>query len=340
MAGGTVKLNNEYQDENEINIDLRKIPGIIKSCWIVMVVAALVTFIALFIFLKLSYVPEYSSTASLYILRQTEDSSSLTYNDFNLATNTVNDCVYILKSDELLQSVIDSTGIDISVKKLKKAVSATNPEDTRFLEVTVTCGDPETAMIAVNAISEECCAVIKETMQVNQASVYSKGKNSGLPSNSVNIKIPIILGIAAAVIVFCIYLAIDVLDDSLETNEEIAEVLEITLLGEIPNVEEAEPGYIKKYKYGRKYGAKYGYGYGYKYGGKTSDKFKEASQKTEAAPKKTGQEISSDDITFSGSPRTAQKTAEAKPVNVRQSAGPRDEMRLDDDALFGEDGGF
>ena len=58
------------------------------------------------------FVPQYESTATLYILKQESEASNYTTSDFSLALDVVNDCTYILKSHAVLDEVIETLTLD------------------------------------------------------------------------------------------------------------------------------------------------------------------------------------------------------------------------------------
>ena len=70
----------------------------IHRLWVIVLAAVLVTG-AYIAFDKITYVPEYESTATLYILRENEGESAYrSSDDFSLALKVVNDCEHLLKS--------------------------------------------------------------------------------------------------------------------------------------------------------------------------------------------------------------------------------------------------
>ena len=69
---------------------------LVQRLWVMVLVAAIAAG-GLFLANKVVYVPEYASTATLYVLRQDKDTSN-SDSDFSLALKVVNDCDYLLRS--------------------------------------------------------------------------------------------------------------------------------------------------------------------------------------------------------------------------------------------------
>ena len=86
---------------------------LLRNLWIMFLVAVLACG-AVFTVNRLTFVPEYESTATLYILKQENGKDyQYTSSDFSLALNVVNDCTYMLKSHAVLDQVIDDLKLDL-----------------------------------------------------------------------------------------------------------------------------------------------------------------------------------------------------------------------------------
>ncbi len=248
----------------------------LQRLWI-MVLAMVIVMGAYITYDRLTYVPEYSSTATLYILKQSSETNqnqyySQDYEDFTLALKVVNDCNQLLKSHSVLDTVIEDLGLEMSYNTLRNSISTSNPEETRILTVTVRAATPELAKRIVDCVCDVGVAKITEAMGFRQVNLYEYGILSTSPSNTTSPMSYIILGVAAMAAVYVIFFLTYLFDDRLKTDEEIERALELTVIGDIPNADEHKNHKYGYYKYGKKYGyrrySRYGYGkYGYgKYG--------------------------------------------------------------------------
>ncbi|MCD7754120.1 MAG: Wzz/FepE/Etk N-terminal domain-containing protein [Clostridiales bacterium] len=226
----------------------------VKRLWIIVLVAVLAVGVV-FAAVQLTYTPAYSSTATLYILRQDDDaSSSSTSSDFSLALNVVNDCTYLLKSHAVVDEVISALGLDMSYDDLTEMISASNPDDTRILEVTVEASTPKQAKEIVDTLCEIGQEKITEAMGFQQVNFYEKGTLEEEPCNVVSLTTYAMIGIIAAVLCYSAFLIAFLLDDRIGTEEDIQRYLGLSLLGEIPNTRQAEKkgyGHYGSYGYGR-----------------------------------------------------------------------------------------
>ncbi len=182
--------------------------------------------------------PVYTSTATLYILRQENQnaSSDSTSTDFSLALNVVKDCTYLLKSRNVLDEVSRELGLTYSYNSLYAMVSTYNPTNTRILEVKVTDPDPEEAKAIVDKICDIGSGQIAKAMGFNQVNVYEYGTLETKASNSFSIQFYLVIGLITAMIVYLLHLVNFLLDDRLRGEEDIEHYLGYSVLGNIPNV--------------------------------------------------------------------------------------------------------
>lgn len=240
-----------------------------------LLVIALVAVIAAGSFFALdmaTYKPQYSSTATMYILRQgggEHTSSGEAANELSLALRLVYDCNYFLKSRTVLNTVIEDLGLSMTYSQLHSRISTANPTNTRILEITVRGDSPEQAKAIVDRICDIAPGKIADAMGFSQVNLYEYGTLPVRPSNSPNLLKYGMVGLAAAVVTYAVYLLMFLLDDRLRTDEDVERTLGLSILAEIPNVGGSGKNRYsyyggKRYGYGKRYG-KRAYSYGYRH---------------------------------------------------------------------------
>ena len=193
---------------------------------------------------------KYESTATLYILRRENEPNYIyTQSDFSLAKDVVNDCTYVLKSGEVLEKVIRELDLDVDPQYLSKLIRANNPDNTRFLEVTVEAYSPEMAKRVVDCVCDLSAKKITESMGFEQINLYAYGTMPDRPSNQISTVGSILGGIIAAIIVYTAFLIAFLFDTSIQTEEDIAKYLNLSMLAEIPNNKTGKRSGGKKYRY-------------------------------------------------------------------------------------------
>lgn len=215
----------------------------------IIVLSGVLVVSAMLIYAKFIQTPEYTSTATLYILKQGSNSQykDEASEDFSLALNVVNDCTYSLKSHAVLDRVIEDLDLDMSYRELNRTVSTSNPENTRILEVRVTNESPQLSKRIVDRICEVGADKIEDAMGFKQVNLYEYGIIDTRPSNRIRIREYLLAGLFAMAFTFLLFVVLRFFDDSIQSNEDIEKYLGLSILGEIPNASEKTKGYYKSY---------------------------------------------------------------------------------------------
>ena len=221
-------------------LNLKVLWEIFISKWWIIVITAVVAFVSVAIFDKVTYVPKYSSTATMYILRQASEDSTIgeVSQSLNVATSIVKDCDYLIKSDSVIDIVKAELTLGEEYEDLSSMIKTSNPSGTRILEVRVEAGSPEMAKNIVDQLCEVGALKINEAMGYNQVSVYEHGKIITAPSNKMSVLNYIVVVMVAAFGACAVLVVIYILDDTLKSNEDCEKYLGLTVLGDIPNAYE------------------------------------------------------------------------------------------------------
>lgn len=221
----------------------------LRRLWVILLVSIL-TVGTVFASTALTFVPKYNSAATLYILQQNHgnNNNNQEYEDFNLALKVVNDCTHLLKSHSVLDTVIKDLNLDISYVELYHSIKVTNPQETRILEVVVESDSPEQAKKIVDQICVVGTEKITEAMGFEQVNFFERGIINNLPSNRTSTLLYALIGLLAMAATYAIFLFIHFVDDKIHTDEDIKNYLNLSILGDIPNIDDN-----KKKKYGGKY---------------------------------------------------------------------------------------
>jgi capsular polysaccharide biosynthesis protein len=154
----------------------------------------------------------------------------------------------------------------MSYSALYSRVSTSNPSSTRILEVTVTGDDPAMTKAIVDKICDIGPAKIQEAMGISQVNLYEYGTDPVLSRDSYNLLIYGVIGAAASLLVFGIFLLAFILDDRIRSDEDVERYLGLSILAEIPDLNDSSKD-------------RYGYYRGYGQGGKTRTKRHKAPKK-------------------------------------------------------------
>ena len=196
---------NNNENAVDYTIDLKELFNLFLKRLPILILVAAVAVGVFFAYDTFTYVPQYESTAVLYVLKQNSDGSEVSSQDFSLALNVTNDCTILLKSHTVLDAVISELGLQCSYSDLYNSVTTSNPSNSRVLNVVVKSDSPENAKRIVDKVCEVGVEAIEEAMGFKQVNFYEHGTRNKSPSNRTSLMVYAAVGLGAAVVVYLIF---------------------------------------------------------------------------------------------------------------------------------------
>ena len=226
------------KEQDKIEIDVIQM---LKALWkrkLVIVIVAIVTGMIAFAYSSFVIKPEFTSTTRIYVVNRNQgDKPGLTNQDLQAGTYLVKDYREIILSQDVLEKVVTDLGLTINAKALAKKVQVTVPADTRIVSILVSDHKPDEASRIANALREVAAQKIISVTRVSDVTTLEEARPA-TSSSSPNIRRNTILGFGAgAGLVIVVVLLIELLDDRVKRPEDIEEVMHLSLLGVIPNLE-------------------------------------------------------------------------------------------------------
>lgn len=180
--------------------------------------------------------PKYTSTTRIYVVSRSSD-TALTNQDLQAGSYLVNDYKEVITSSEVLSSVIDQEKLSMSAGQLSGEIAVNIPTDTRVISISVTDTDAQRACDIANTVREVAAEKIKAVTKVDDVTTLESATKPSHPS-SPNVKKNAAIGALAGVFLAVVgILVAEVLDDRVRRPEDIEEVLGMTLLGVVPDVD-------------------------------------------------------------------------------------------------------
>ena len=223
-------MNNE---ENEV-IDLVEILYAIRQHLLKVILATVVAAIIGFAASKFLMTPQYSSSAMMIVNTRQDVTSNVTSDQINSATKLVATYSIIIKSDTVLQQVIENLGLGMTYSELNSRVSVQAVDDTQVMKITVNSTSPEWAQTVCDEILAVSPDIIKEAVEAGSVKVISKAFLNLNPI-SPNIKKNTALGAMVGLVLALGIIVLQVLlDNKINTEEDVTKYLDMTVLGVIP----------------------------------------------------------------------------------------------------------
>ena len=226
------------KEEDKFEIDVFQLAKVLWKRKFLIALVALVSGVTAFACSSFVIKPQYTSTTRIYVVNRNQgDKPGLTNQDLQAGSYLVKDYREIILSQDVLEKVVADQNLTIDAKTLRKKVSVTVPADTRIVSISVRDGKPEEASRIANALREVAAQKIISVTRVSDVTTLEEARPATSPS-SPNIRRNTMMATIAGVgIVIVIVLLVELLDDRVKRPEDIEEVMHISLLGVIPNLE-------------------------------------------------------------------------------------------------------
>ena len=226
------------KEKDRIEIDLVQMLKVLWKRKLIIALAAIISGAIAFGYSSFVIKPEFTSTTRIYVVNRNQgDKPGLTNQDLQAGSYLVKDYREIILSQDVLEKVVADQKLNIDAKTLARKVQVTVPADTRIVSISVRDSLPEEASRIANALREVASQKIIAVTRVSDVTTLEEARPALSPS-SPNIRRNTILGFGVgAGLVIIVVLLVELLDDRVKRPEDIEEVMQLSLLGVIPNLE-------------------------------------------------------------------------------------------------------
>lgn len=226
------------KEQNTMEIDVFHLLKILWKRKILIALVAIVVGALAFAYSAFIVKPEFTSTTRIYVVNRNQgDKPGLTNQDLQAGSYLVKDYREIILSQDVLEKVTSNLKLDLSPKDLAKKVKVTVPVDTRIVSISVNDRVPEEASRIANSLREVAAEKIISITRVSDVTTLEEARPAIAPS-SPNIRKNTIIGLLGGTffMVFTV-LIVELVDTRVKRPEDIEEVMQIALLGVVPNLD-------------------------------------------------------------------------------------------------------
>ncbi len=226
------------KEQNMMEIDVFQLLKILWKRKVLIALVAIVTGGVAFAYSSFIVKPEYTSTTRIYVVNRNQgDKSGLTNQDLQAGSYLVKDYREIILSQDVLEKVATDLKLDLPSKGLASKIKVTVPADTRIVSISVTDRAPEEASRIANSLREVAAQKIISVTRVSDVTTLEEARPATSPS-SPNIRRNTMIGfLAGAVVMIVTVLLIELLDTRVKRPEDVEDVMQIALLGVVPNLD-------------------------------------------------------------------------------------------------------
>lgn len=226
------------KEQNTMEIDVFHLLKIFWERKILIALVAIVAGALAFAYSAFIVKPEFTSTTRIYVVNRNQgDKPGLTNQDLQAGSYLVKDYREIILSQDVLEKVTSNLKLDLSPKALASKVKVTVPVDTRIVSISVNDRVPEEASRIANSLREVAAEKIISITRVSDVTTLEEARPATAPS-SPNIRKNTIIGLLGGTVFTVIaVLIVELVDTRVKRPEDIEDVMQIALLGVVPNLD-------------------------------------------------------------------------------------------------------
>ena len=168
-------MSDSYKNNN---INLKDLFHFALTKWKIFAVLAVFFVAAAAIYSYLLATPLYDSAGKIYIINK----ETLTSAEISASTYLTRDYTNLIADAAVLSDVSDKLGKKYSVSELKNAITVNNPENTRFIEISVRTASANDSKVIVDTVCTVAQEKITELLGVDRVTIIRKGTVAASPS--------------------------------------------------------------------------------------------------------------------------------------------------------------
>ena len=222
----------KVQPDDEMEIDLLELfQVLLQKAWAIILCMVIGSGLALG-GTKMLLTPKYSASSQIYILTKTTSVTSLA--DIQMGAQLTVDFEVLAKSRPVVEEVIDELNLDYTYEELVGMITTLNPSDTRILKMTVENEDPNLAKEIANAMAEVTAERVAYIMNTDKPKIVEEAVTPEKPSSPSTVKNTALGGILGAVLAMGIIVIIYLMNDTIQTEEDVRKYLDLNTLAALP----------------------------------------------------------------------------------------------------------
>ena len=212
--------------------------ALMRKLWLIVLCAVILGAVA-FGYTQYFVTPMYRASTTIYVnnyrLGIEGSTTTLTATDLNTAQRLVATYVINLKSDRVLNKVVQELDVQLTAEEIRGMITAEAVDETEVFEVRITNADPELAAQIANAIAKVAPDEIAEIVVGSSTKIIDYATVPKEPS-SPNIMRNTVLGAVVGVVLAAVIVILQVLMDvRVHDEQDIVRISNAPILGRIPD---------------------------------------------------------------------------------------------------------
>lgn len=233
-------------------MELKLLMSMLRKRWWVIAITVTVCSAAAGVYSQYFMTPQYEASNKLIVNKSNQDSLGNTLLDINVINTNImliNSYKEIISSVAIMDKVVERIPeLKLTSGDLMDRLKIITTQNSQIFTLKVTDVSYTRAMKIVNTISEVFKEEIPKIMQVDNVTILDVAKpseNTAPVTPRVKLNVAIVF-LASLMVVIGIILLIEYLDDSMRSEQDIEEILDLRTLGTIPNIRKKDLRFASK----------------------------------------------------------------------------------------------
>lgn len=224
--------NQEYE-----TIDLLELLGVVRRHIVALLLTTVLAAAAGFAVSKFLMTPQYQASALMIVNTRQDTTANVTSDQLNSASKLVSTYSIIVKSDTVLNQVIANLGLNMSYETLAGKVGVAAVDDTQVMEITVTDANPDGARQVCEQITQVAPDAILTAVEAGSVKVISAASVDPDPVSPNVMRNTATAGVLGLVVCLGVLFLQVLLDNKINTEEDVTKQLGLNVIGVIPDYE-------------------------------------------------------------------------------------------------------
>ena len=180
---------------------------------------------------------KYEASVNMIVNVRTEIVGVVTSDSISSSQDLADTYAIIIKSNKVLNRVIERLGLEMSYEELSKQISVDPIRNTQVMKIAAQCDDAQKAALIVQTISEIAPDIVVDAVEAGSCKVVSDVYTSSKPISPNITKNTCIAAMLSCMAVCSLVVLWELFQDYIVDDIDLERKLGITALGVIPDVE-------------------------------------------------------------------------------------------------------
>ncbi|MDD6564072.1 MAG: Wzz/FepE/Etk N-terminal domain-containing protein [Clostridiales bacterium] len=238
MSTEEVVVNKDSESKFGSDISVVDVINMMLTFWWFIVIFAIFVGGATYTYFKVSSIPEYKSTARIYVNTEGQQTST----DVNAsaiagAANLLPTYIDVLSSKQFLGKVSDDLDNRYSISEIKDMLSLEGVTDTNIISISVKNADAHVSYLVCSSIVNNAPAEISRVFGGGSTKLTEYPEEAKRPEEMHTMRNAAIGLIIGAVIAMLIIFLVNLFDTRVKSKDELIAKYNLPIIGEIPSLD-------------------------------------------------------------------------------------------------------